>query len=328
MEYNQSSTNAYTKPNTDYALLDNGYNTLIASPTQSLYPNMKFENVAFNNITLGYDALTKGVYTGSGYGDYNQAYPTACSQYNVVECPSNRVLYPLKAPSQDTKMASPIKTSSPPPTTSAEQLQQRWKALAVKLYTSQDSKKPCPWCQKAIELLQHYGLLAFTQIVNVQNDDTRVDLINHGGQGVPFFLSQATGKVYPKYSPNILEIIHILEGSSHRMMGSPKPSMGSPTPSGSPNPSQTDFVLFVNPQCAHCQTFTQLAQQHNVLQHLKRVSVTDPNLMKQYQHVTVTGTPQLVAINKTNGHVKGQMKGVPSVQEFKNKILNFFHSHR
>lgn len=316
MEYNVPSSNAYTKPHSEYSVLDDGYLRLIASPPQSLYPPMKFQNVSFSNVKLGYDSLTEGS-SQTGYNVYNVAYPTACSQYNVVECPTNKVLFPLdKSP-----MPGHAKSGSPAPGAKAmlpAQVQEQYKRLGVKLFISADPNRPCPWCKKAIVLLQQLGLLQYTQVLNIQDAKVKQELVGLGGTGVPFFYSSSSGASVPNFVPDISSLIRRLS----QRVASMAPLAGSGLPNGG-----TDFYLLTSDSCPHCRSFKQHLHSNNLAHFFNAVPTTDAAAMKPFADLKLTGVPAMVAKSRSNGQIKDVAVGMPDMQSFKQKVQQFLQKN-
>lgn len=319
MAYNtSSSSNAYSKPHSQYSLLDDSYLKLIASPPQSLYPSMKFQNVAFNNIKLGYDALT-ATPSQTGYGEYNQAYPSACSQYNVVQCPTNKVLYPFdksplpKVPSAPVVTSAPPTLASPVPVAIPPHLLEQYKRLGVRLFISTDTAKPCVHCKNAIHLLQQHQLLPFTQVLNVQDPAVLAQVKALGGKGVPLFHSVATNAVVPRFVPSITELIHLLSLPQ-----------GSAAPAG----GGTDFFLLTNDACPHCRAFTQNLKAHNLSHYFQTVPVTDAARMKSFANLKLSGVPAMVARDRRTGQIKEVVTGMPDMHRFKGEVQRFLKEHQ
>ena len=317
-----SSSNAYSKPHSQYSLLDDSYLKLIASPPQSLYPPMKFQNVAFNNIKLGYDALTEGT-SQTGYGEYNQAYPSACSQYNVVQCPTNKVLYPFdksplpKIPSQAVPTSAAPTLASPAPLAIQPlpaHLLEQYKRLGVRLFISTDSAKPCIHCKNAIHLLQQHQLLPFTQVLNVQDPAVMKQLTALGGKGVPLFHATATNAVVPRFVPSVTDLIHMLSLPA-----------GSPAPAGG---GGTDFFLLTNDACPHCRAFTQNLKAHNLSHYFQTVPVTDTARMKTFANLKLSGVPAMVARSRKTGEIKEVVTGMPDMHRFKSEVQRFLKENQ
>jgi hypothetical protein len=320
MEYNYSE-DSLTKSTADYNTLGEP-NPLIASlPAFNPYPSMSYQykNVTNEKVVLGYDALSHGPYSGSGYGNYDVSYPSACSSYYVMRCPSQQIVQEVT----NVTTASPSPSPSQP--TVPMDIMTALKNLQINAYLDTSTMMG----SKIGALLHSWGISKVVTVLPVQNSGYKAEMMSRGGTDAPYFFSNATGKSFQGIPSSINALLHSLSKSPSMPPSMPPKDMMMMTKEGydcqscgvskknqpkidnyqSPQEEvQVVYFLFHSKRCGHCKDLVQFLENDPNGQELVKkmnINVVDlddlqkPEFATAFSHlqdlvVQVQGTPSLM----------------------------------
>uniref|UniRef100_A0A6C0D1G8 Thioredoxin domain-containing protein n=1 Tax=viral metagenome TaxID=1070528 RepID=A0A6C0D1G8_9ZZZZ len=333
MEYNYSE-DSLTKSTAEYNTLGEP-NPLIASlPAFNPYPSMSYQykNVTNDKVVLGYDALSHGPYSGSGYGTYDVSYPSACSSYYVLRCPSQQIVQEV-SPVTASPSPSPSQPSVPMDVMTA------LKSLQINAYLDTSTMMG----SKIGALLHSWGISKLVTVLPVQNSGYKAEMMSRGGTDSPYFFSNATGKSFQGVPSSINALLHSLSksSSSHPPSMAPMPPMPPMKPmkegygcqscgvpkkkqpkidhyqSSSKDDEPVVYFLFHSKRCGHCKDLVEYIETDPKGQQLAKkmsLNVVDlddlqkPEFATAFSHLQdlvaqVQGTPSLMRgkFNRNNG---------------------------
>lgn len=319
MEYNYSE-DSLTKSTAEYNTLGEP-NPLIASlPAFNPYPSMSYQykNVTNEKVVLGYDALSHGPYSGSGYGNYNVSYPSACSSYYVMRCPSQQIVQEV----------TNVTTASPSPSqpTVPMDIMTALKNLQINAYLDTSTMMG----SKIGALLHSWGISKLVTVLPVQNSGYKAEMMSRGGTDAPYFFSNATGKSFQGIPSSINALMHSLskspsmppsmppskdmmmkEGYGCQSCGVPKkkqPKIDNYQSAPKDDDSHVVYFLFHSKRCGHCTDLVKFLENEPKGQEIVKkmnLNVIDlddlqkPEFATAFSHlqdlvVQVQGTPSLM----------------------------------
>ena len=207
MEYNYFSENSLTNAIPEYNTLGEPNPLLAGLPAFNPYPSMayQYKNVTNDKVVLGYDALSHGPYSGAGYGTYNVSYPSACSSYYVLKCPSQQIVQEVSAVSTP----SPAPSSASPQPTLPTNVMTALQQLNITVYLDTSTMMG----SKISAMLHSWGISKLVNILPAQNSGYKAEMMSRGGTDSPYFFSNSTGKSFQGVPSSIMSLLQNLSMS-------------------------------------------------------------------------------------------------------------------
>lgn len=251
-------------------------------------PDMAYPILPENRVNYGYKALTHDSTPYTGYYNIESGYgsQTKCTTFNFGSCPSNTYVRPYAPPAP----VAPKEGFQFGGNAQSGTLKTNLKDLQIVMFT-QDN---CKFCTQALTDMDLKKNCPNLKILNIKDKKNLDVFLGYGGQGVPFFVAQKTGKTFTGHPKTLSTLVSSLEMSS----------MPTETNDVRAILKGMDVKVLLDRKCGYCKKLKSLLEQNNVSDVVVMYWTSDPSAKDVFGKLTIDGVPVIYSAT-TGKHIVG-----------------------